>query len=87
MLCKVLAFQSTPGMSFDCNFVIKQRITQKNDMNFLYELKSFSSRGIGSSHKGQGLENKVDGARHFFHPHETSLQWRPCAKQHYHENV
>ena len=44
--------------------------------------------GIESSHIGPYLENKVDGTRQLlYHPREISLQWRPCANAHYHEDV
>ena len=65
MLCKVSAFKSTSGMSFDCHFVIyplgieKQWAPQKNDVNIIPKLAYLTSREIGSSHTGQARIQKV----------------------------
>ena len=61
-------------------------IPQKKDINIFYQLAFFSSGGLGNSHMGPGLENRVDGARQLlFHLRDTLAQWQPCAKEHYGE--
>ena len=59
-------------MSFDSHFVIKPFGTektvgsQKNDVNISHKLAFYTSRGIGSSHMGPYLENKVVGQDNSF---------------------